>query len=174
MHHGTTLVAYFYGKALKRPFATGDISADDYRYDGPRPRSKETAIVMLADSVEAATRSLKEKSMGSIVSMIDAIVKSRYEEGQLDETNLTFGDLTKIKESFLAVLSGIYHKRIEYPGQQSGPAEEAPVRDEEIPEPVKELSQQELDELAPPSLAAPKKKARRTGKARPAKRPRRK
>ncbi len=120
MHHGTTLVAYFYGKALRRPFATGDVSEDDYRYDGPKPRSKETAIVMLADSVEAATRSLQDKSLENVNAMIDAIVKSRYEEGQLDETNLTFNDLTKIKESFLAVLSGIYHKRIEYPGQSVG------------------------------------------------------
>ena len=120
MHHGTTLVAYFYGKALRRPFATGDVIEDDYRYDGPRPRSKETAIVMLADSVEAATRSLQEKSIENVNAMIDEIVRSRYEEGQLDETNLTFNDLTKIKESFLAVLSGIYHKRIEYPGQTVG------------------------------------------------------
>ncbi len=167
MHHGTTLVAYFYGKALKRPFATGDVSEDDYRYDGPRPRSKETAIVMLADSVEAATRSIQEKSMGNIVSMIDAIVKSRYEEGQLDETNLTFGDLTKIKESFLAVLSGIYHKRIEYPGQKAVTREEpatppAQMKDaDEVPEPIGELTQEELDELAPPPPEKPKKKARR-------------
>ena len=171
MHHGTTLVAYFYGKALKRPFATGDVSEDDYRYDGPRPRSKETAIVMLADSVEAATRSLQEKSMSNIVSMIDAIVKSRYEEGQLDETNLTFGDLTKIKESFLAVLSGIYHKRIEYPVQPTAAGEEKPVKGQEVPEPVGELSQQELEELAPPLPVKPKRKKR---KARPAKHPRRK
>jgi cyclic-di-AMP phosphodiesterase PgpH len=173
MHHGTTLVAYFYGKALKRPFATGDVSEEDYRYDGPRPRSKETAIVMLADSVEAATRSLSEKSMGNIVSMIDAIVKSRYEEGQLDETNLTFGDLTKIKENFLAVLSGIYHKRIEYPAQKAVEQEEKPARDE-IPESVEDLSQQELDELAPPSPSRPKQMPRKTRRSRPAKRPRRK
>ncbi len=176
MHHGTTLVAYFYGKALKRPFATGDVSEDDYRYDGPKPRSKEAAIVMLADSVEAATRSLEEKSMGNIVSMIDAIVKSRYEEGQLDETSLTFVDLTRIKESFVAVLSGIYHKRIEYPGQKSITRDEPPppAEAEEIPEPVSELSQEELDELAPPASKpkqAAKKRARRSPAAR---RPRKK
>lgn len=175
MHHGTTLVAYFYGKALKRPFATGDVSEDDYRYDGPKPRSKETAIVMLADSVEAATRSLEEKSMGNIVSMIDAIVKSRYEEGQLDETNLTFVDLTRIKESFVAVLSGIYHKRIEYPGQKAIIRDELPAQEEEvIPEPVGELSQDELDKLAPPASTPKRKMAKRPRRAVPSKRPRRK
>ncbi len=174
MHHGTTLVAYFYGKALKRPFATGDVSEGDYRYEGPRPRSKETAIVMLADSVEAATRSLPEKSMGNIVSMIDAIVKSRYEEGQLDETNLTFGDLTRIKENFLAVLSGIYHKRIEYPVQKSVPPDDRPQEENEIPEPVEALSQQELDELAPPTRPGPKKKTRKAHRAKSTKPPRRK
>lgn len=175
MHHGTTLVAYFYGKALKRPFATGDVSEDDYRYDGPRPQSKETAIVMLADSVEAATRSLQEKSVGNIVSMIDAIVKSRYEEGQLDDTNLTFGDLTKIKESFLAVLSGIYHKRIEYPGQKDVTADDKHRKEDEAREPVGDLSQHELDELAPPPPARPKRKTRRTPhQKRPAKRPKKK
>jgi cyclic-di-AMP phosphodiesterase PgpH len=174
MHHGTTLVAYFYGKALKRPFATGDVSEGDYRYEGPRPRSKETAIVMLADSVEAATRSLQEKSMANIVSMIDTIVKSRYEEGQLDETNLTFGDLTRIKENFLAVLSGIYHKRIEYPAQKSAPPDDRPQEGNEIPEPVEALSQQELDELARPIPARPKKKTGHPRRAKSAKTTRRK
>ncbi len=174
MHHGTTLVAYFYGKALRRPFATGDVSEDDYRYEGPKPRSKETAIVMLADSVEAATRALKERSMGNIVSMIDAIVKSRYEEGQLDETNLTFGDLTKIKENFLAVLSGIYHKRIEYPEQRSGPEMDKAAKGDDIPEPVVDLSQQELDELAPPPAPGLTRKKRRARPAHATKRPRRK
>ncbi|MGO9482445.1 MAG: HD family phosphohydrolase [Candidatus Kryptoniota bacterium] len=171
MHHGTTLVAYFYGKALRRPFATGDVSQEDYRYDGPKPDSKETAIVMLADSVEAATRSLQEKSMENLEAMVDAIVKSRYEEGQLNETNLTFSDLTKIKESFLAVLSGIYHKRIEYPGQSekimAGPENlsELPIPysessngAREVPEPVGELSQKEINEFAPP---APSRKRRK-------------
>lgn len=138
MHHGTTLVSYFYGKALKRPFATGDVHEEDFRYDGPKPNSKETAIVMLADSVEAATRSLVNKSIENVEAMINAIVKSRYDEGQLDNADLTFKDLTRIKESFLSVLSGIYHKRIEYPDQEE-PVEE-----------IKELTQQDIDSLAPP------------------------
>ncbi len=180
MHHGTTLVAYFYGKALRRPFALGDISEEDYRYDGPKPDSKETAIVMLADSVEASTRSLQDKALENVEAMIDVIVKSRYEEGQLDETNLTFSDLTKIKESFLAVMSGIYHKRIEYPGQSQAldahaekslhdqaNANEAQTTHPEssngadiVPEPVGELSQKEIDELAPP-VSKHKAKAKR-------------
>ncbi|HEY9165210.1 MAG TPA: HDIG domain-containing metalloprotein [Candidatus Kryptonia bacterium] len=170
MHHGTTLVAYFYGKALRRPFATGDVSEEDYRYDGPRPQSKETAIVMLADSVEAATRSLQDKSFENVETIIDTIIKSRYEEGQLDETNLTFNDLTKIKESFAAVMAGIYHKRIEYPGHSEGypPSETA-----DIPEPVADLSQREIDELAPPPTRT-KKRAHRTNSRPAARRIRRK
>jgi len=147
MHHGTTLVSYFYGKALKRPFATGDVHEEDFRYEGPKPNSKETAIVMLADSVEAATRSLVDKSIENVESMINAIVKSRYDEGQLDNADLTFKDLTKIKESFLNVLSGIYHRRIEYPSQekkQEEPKIEISAAEE------KELTQDDIDSLAPP------------------------
>jgi hypothetical protein len=158
MHHGTTLVAYFYGKALRRPFATGDVSEEDYRYDGPRPHSKETAIVMLADSVEAATRSLQDRSLENVETMMEDIVRSRYEEGQLDNTDLTFSDLTRIKESFLSVLSGIYHRRIEYPDKPAASAEperfSGGFREDEsldrIPEPVGELRQGEIDALAPP------------------------
>ncbi len=157
MHHGTTLVAYFYGKALRRPFATGDVSEEDYRYDGPKPHSKETAIVMLADSVEAAARSLQDKSLDNIETVMEDIVKSRYEEGQLDNTDLTFSDLTRIKESFLSVMSGIYHKRIEYPDQpvelpEPGGSPDTFHEDEsaEIREPAGDLEQNEIDALAPP------------------------
>jgi len=159
MHHGTTLVAYFYGKALRRPFAKGDVSEEDYSYDGPKPHSKETAIVMLADSVEAATRSLQDKSLENVEAMMEDIVKSRYEEGQLDHTDLTFSDLTKIKESFLSVLSGIYHKRIEYPEQPAEIVAEKSMDEfdnaklfEKVPEPAGELKQSEIDVLAPPIL----------------------
>lgn len=155
MHHGTTLVAYFYGKALRRPFAKGDVSEEDYSYEGPKPNSKETAIVMLADSVEAATRSLQDKTSENVEDMIDEIVKSRYEERQLDHTDLTFSDLTKIKESFLAVMLGIYHKRIEYPRQEE--KLEASAAENEVPVPTLsgDLSQKEIDELALPHRVLP-------------------
>ncbi len=169
MHHGTTLVAYFYGKALRRPFAKGDVSEEDYSYDGPKPHSKETAIVMLADSVEAATRSLQDKSLENVESMVEEIVKSRYEEGQLDSTDLTFSDLTTIKESFLSVLSGIYHKRIEYPDHPAEtPEPEKPSSDgfhvddlfNKVPEHVGELKQNEIDALAAP-VSNKKRKSRK-------------
>ncbi len=168
MHHGTTLVAYFYGKALRRPFAKGDVSEEDYSYDGPKPHSKETAIVMLADSVEAATRSLHDKSLENVETMMEDIVRSRYEEGQLDNTDLTFSDLTKIKESFLSVLSGIYHKRIEYPNRptESPASEKSSDRFEgdelfeRVPETIADLKQSEIDTLAPP-VPEKRKKAKK-------------
>jgi hypothetical protein len=133
---------------------------------------------MLADSVEAATRSLQDKSLENVEAMVDEIVESRYEEGQLDETNLTFSDLTKIKESFLAVMSGIYHKRIEYPGQfEKIPSGEEDLSDsviphsessngaDNVPEPVGELSQKEIDGLAPP-VSNKKRKTRKTLRSR--------
>jgi putative nucleotidyltransferase with HDIG domain len=172
MHHGTALVAYFYGKALKRPFATGDVSEEDYRYDGPKPHSKETAIVMLADSVEAAARSLQDKSLDNIETVMEDIVKSRYEEGQLDDTDLTFSDLTKIKESFLSVMSGIYHKRIEYPDQPGALPEPGVSSDDfhadksvEIREPAGDLEQNEIDALAPP-VTRKRNKARKAPSSR--------
>ncbi len=179
MHHGTTLVAYFYGKALRRPFAKGDVSEEDYRYDGPKPNSKETAIVMLADSVEAATRSLQDKTSENIEDMINEIVKSRYEEGQLDNTDLTFNDLTKIKTGFLAVMSGIYHKRIEYPKQDERPEPTADKSEVPAPTLLGELSQKEIDELAPPrktdsAAAASKRRTRKVSSNSSPKRSRRK
>jgi putative nucleotidyltransferase with HDIG domain len=119
MHHGTTLVAYFYGKALKRrELKNVEIKESDFRYKGPKPDSKETAIVMLADSVEAATRSLDEKTPESIEKIVDAIFENRIEDGQLDESNLTLKDIEEIKKAFVQILVNLYHPRIKYPGQE--------------------------------------------------------
>jgi hypothetical protein len=117
MHHGTSLVAYFYGKALKRS-ELKHVKESDFRYRGPKPNSKETAIVMLADSVEAATRSMDEKTPENIKAMIDAIFRSRIEDKQLDESNLTFKDVEMIKNVFYQILVSAYHQRVKYPGQE--------------------------------------------------------
>lgn len=113
-HHGNSLAKYFYNMAMEED-EEGRISEDSFRYEGPRPQSKEVALVMLADSVEAAVRSLKEPTTASIKEMIDKIVKDKLNDGQLDLCDLTFRDLHTISESFATILEGVYHKRIEYP-----------------------------------------------------------
>ena len=113
-HHGQSLVSYFYHKALE-----GDrnetINEEDFRYEGPKPRTKEAAIVMLADNIEAAVRSLQNPTAGRVEGLVRKIIKDRLMDGQLDECNLTFKDLDAIANSFVRVLSGIFHTRIEYP-----------------------------------------------------------
>ncbi len=114
-HHGRNLMSFFYNKAAKAQDEK-DISIDDYRYPGPSPRSKETAIVMLADTVEAATKTLKNPTAGRLRKMVEELVEKRFLEGELDKSDLTMRDLKGIIDGFMSVLSGIYHKRIEYPG----------------------------------------------------------
>lgn len=113
-HHGTDLVKYFYQKALEN--AQGEpVDEQDFRYPGPKPQSKETAVVMLADAVEAAVRSLGRPTPGRIEGLVRRLIKERLESGQLDESNLTLRDLDKIADAFVRVLTGIFHKRVEYP-----------------------------------------------------------
>ena len=119
MHHGTTLIEYFFRKA--QAMEEGDQSSvleSEFRYPGPRPDSRETGILMLADSVEAASRSINEPTHKRLEGLIDSIFKARVNDHQLDDTDLTFRDLDKIKETFLAMLIGIHHGRVKYPGQE--------------------------------------------------------
>lgn len=112
-HHGTMLVSYFYHKAKEE---YGDsIEESDFRYDGPKPQSKESALIMLADSCEAAVRSLGKPSSTRIESMVRKIIATRLQEGQLDECNLTLRDLKIIGDVFIRLLSSMFHTRIEYP-----------------------------------------------------------
>jgi len=113
-HHGTSLVTYFYHKALEMGNAD-NIKESDFRYDAAKPQSKEAAIIMLADNVEAAVRSMTSPSPGKIENMVRRIVKERLQDGQLDESDLTFKDVDKIAGAFCRVLWGIFHNRIEYP-----------------------------------------------------------
>ncbi len=116
-HHGTSLMSYFYAKAQQQ--AGGQkLPEADFRYPGPRPCTREQGIVMLADGVEAAGKSLTTPTPERIEGMIDAIIEARLEEGQLDDCDLTLKDLSRIKSSFLNVLVGVYHSRIKYPGQE--------------------------------------------------------
>ena len=113
-HHGNSLTKYFYGRALEED-RDGSISQDSFRYEGPKPQSKEVALVMLADSVEAAIRSLQEPTDAKIREMVKKIIKDKLNDGQLESCDLTFKDLDTITQSFCTILEGMYHKRIEYP-----------------------------------------------------------
>lgn len=114
-HHGDSLVKYFYITMKNNSENPDDVKEEDYRYKGPAPMTKEAAIVMLADSVEAAVRSIQAPTREKIEAMVDNIIKGRLEENQLSNSELTFKDMKNIREAFLKVLSGIYHERIEYP-----------------------------------------------------------
>lgn len=115
-HHGTTLISFFYNKALEsQDEDANSVNPDDFRYPGPKPQFKEAALVMLADSIEAAARSLDEPTPSRLQNIVKNIIQSKFLDGQLDECNLTLKDLSIIESQFKKVLLGIYHQRIDYP-----------------------------------------------------------
>lgn len=110
-HHGTTLVQYFYYKALE---SGEDILEKDFRYGGPRPTTKESGVIMLADTIEAAVRATSDKRMESIERLVRYLIQSKVEDGQLNDCGMTFEEIEKVIQSFLNILKGIYHERIKY------------------------------------------------------------
>lgn len=120
-HHGTTFVSYFLEKA--RSVQPDQLDTDTFRYPGPRPQTRETAIVMLADTIEAAARAIEEPTIEKIEKLIEGVINKRLAEGELDDCDLTFRDLTTVKRTFLNILTGIHHSRIKYPTE--GEAEAA-------------------------------------------------
>ncbi len=116
-HHGTNVMKFFYHKALESG-GNETVKVDDFRYPGPKPRSRETAIMMLADAAEAATRSLSKPTPGRIREMVKQIFDDRMLSGELDQCGLTLRDLADIREAFIPLLTSIHHARIAYPGQR--------------------------------------------------------
>lgn len=116
-HHGTSMISFFYQQALERDKEL-NVSEEEFRYEGPLPQSKEAAIILLSDSVEAAVRSLSRPVAGRIEGMVRRIIKEKLNDGQLDEAPLTLKDLDKIGDTFVHILSGIFHRRIEYPERE--------------------------------------------------------
>jgi len=116
-HHGTTLMSFFYSKA-KESGSNGDLNEDDFRYPGPRPNSRETAIVMLADSIEAASRTLDDPKPSRIRNMVKRIINDKFQAGELSHSELTMHDLGLIEESFVNMLIGVFHARIDYPQKE--------------------------------------------------------
>ncbi|HYL81264.1 MAG TPA: HDIG domain-containing protein, partial [Candidatus Acidoferrum sp.] len=145
-HHGTRLVSYFYHRAKET--CDPDLQAvkeEDYRYPGPKPQTREAAIIMLADAVEATTRSLTDPTPARIRGSVQKIINNIFVDGQLDECDLTLRDLHLIANSFVRILTGVFHHRVEYPAaeaqdptrkrsengdQPAKPTTEGPRRDE--------------------------------------------
>ena len=114
-HHGNQIIAYFYNEAQK---INPDVSPEDFSYTGNPPSTKESAVVMLADTVEAACRTLEKPSVPRLEKFITTLVNSKIEQKQLENCNLSFSDITKIKAAFVQILAGYYHSRTKYPDQK--------------------------------------------------------
>jgi putative nucleotidyltransferase with HDIG domain len=126
-HHGTRIMTYFYRKAIDSiDGKSQEIDDVDFRYPGPKPQTKEAAILMLADSIEAASRTLTDPSPAQVQGMIDRLVDSVLADNQLDECDITLREIGLVKESFFKILTGLYHRRLDYPGYDFKSVEEKP------------------------------------------------
>ncbi len=156
-HHGVTPVMFFYHKALQ--MADGNhVDINDFRYAGPKPQTKEASIVMLADTIEAAVRSMKEPTPKGIDQFIERLIRGKLEDGQLSDCQLSLQDIDQICSSFSGILKGVYHERIEYPKvQQFAIKNDSKPAAQNAPEPVKEEQPEPpADRLAPePEKAGP-------------------
>lgn len=136
-HHGTTLVSYFYNQALSQAGSDETVDADQFTYPGPKPRSRETAILMLADNCESTIRAVKPSNKAQIEEIIDRIFETRVREGQLSASGLTLNDLPTIRDIFVDMLQAVFHPRIQYPKPPSA-----------------ELGKRHADDLLPESTVA--------------------
>jgi hypothetical protein len=130
MHHGTTVVEYFFYKALEDGETKCKETDTEYRYPGPKPRFPEAGIIMLADAVEAIAKSMTEPNTNRFRDMVREIIQKRLLDGQLDECGLTIKDLRRIEESFVRTLTNMYHGRIRYPSAEGGDSAESTLLDE--------------------------------------------
>ncbi|MBN1869686.1 MAG: HDIG domain-containing protein [Candidatus Omnitrophica bacterium] len=119
-HHGTSLIYYFYQKALEIGEEGKTVSEENFRYPGPKPQTKEAAIILLADSVEGASRALDDPNPTKIEETVKKIVNNKFIDGQLDECGLTLKEIEKISETFIRILSAMFHARIKYPEKKNG------------------------------------------------------
>ncbi len=147
-HHGTRVIRYFYQKAID---LGEQVQEADYSYPGPRPQTREAAILMLADAVEASSKTLTDPTPARIKTHIDNIVKGIFAEGQLDESELTFKDLHKLSEYFLRILTGIFHHRIAYPAATGGkptPKEQKEAKESKSTEKSQEKAEKSAEKNA--------------------------
>lgn len=118
MHHGTSRIEYFYRRAIEQSADLEPVDEDEYRYPGPKPHSRETAILMLADAVEASVRTLEQPTHQRLQDQVQKIIDTKLNDGQFESVPLTLGELHAITDSFVNTLTGIYHSRIRYPEAQ--------------------------------------------------------
>ncbi|MEA3297277.1 MAG: HD domain-containing protein, partial [candidate division Zixibacteria bacterium] len=121
-HHGTMIISFFYNKAIEQ--GADESVIEKFRYPGPKPQIRETGIAMVADAVEAASRTLDNPKPARIHNLIQRIINDRFQSGELDECPLTLRDLARIREAFTQVLIAAFHRRVVYPGLDSGETEE--------------------------------------------------
>jgi len=119
-HHGTSLIYYFYQRALEKVKDDDTLKEEAFRYPGPKPQTKETAIVLLADAVEASSRTLTDPTPSRIKGLVQKIINNKFIDNQLDECDLTLKDLNKIAVAFVRILTGTFHTRVEYPDENKG------------------------------------------------------
>ena len=113
-HHGDTPVMYFYGRCVEQNGAE-NVDIDDFRYPGPKPQTKEAAIVMLADTIEAAARTASDRSAEGLEKLIRKLIRGKMDDGQLNDAPITLKDVERATRAFVTVLGGVFHQRIEYP-----------------------------------------------------------
>jgi hypothetical protein len=120
-HHGTTLISFFYNKAVDLQKEDGtEVPEEEFRYPGPKPQFREAALCMLADSIEAAARSLDEPTPSRLQNIVRNVIQRKFQDDQLDQCNLTLKDISRVENAFTRILLGIYHQRIDYPRSAGG------------------------------------------------------
>jgi len=156
-HHGVTPVMFFYHKALQ--MSDGNpVDINEFRYNGPKPQTKEAAIVMLADTIEAAVRSMKDPTPKAIDQFIERLVRGKLEDGQLSDCPLSLKDIDQICEAFSSILKGVYHERIEYPVVQHYATGSAVIQKPATAVPVPEQEPQKEDSIPVSEPAEPETK----------------
>jgi len=119
-HHGTGLIFYFYQKSIEGAEDGETVSEENFRYPGPKPQTRETAITLLADSVEGATRALDDPNPTTIEETVKKVINNKFIDGQLDECPLTLKEIDKISSTFTRILTAMYHGRVKYPEKKNG------------------------------------------------------
>lgn len=134
-HHGTSLASFMYQKARAEADEDEEVRESDFRYPGPKPQTRENAIIMLADTVEAAARAMTDTSPDKVAELVERLVNARIGDGQIDESPLTFADITTIKQSFVKTLNGMFHQRLGYPtdGARQEDGKPAPAMPPSVP-----------------------------------------